>query len=318
MVRLLQIAPRFDELKCSYMQDEYLPYRHKPNLAISNYTSTGEFNIAIRHNSAGFRDREHSFAKPKDTYRILGLGDSFTYGEGNNFEETYLYLLENMLNGRIGKPVEIIKAGQCRYFPGLERRLLENYGIKYSPDLILIQFSPNDVIDTSSGIGVIIADKSGYLISADAKDINPIVKFLYIKSHFCRYLIRKYFDYIFSLKFPMKKEQIYQDNGFYEKDWKGIENEYEKIIEIADKINAGVVLIHLPYPPPWGRANFYPAKRLAKFAAQHKIGFVDILPAMIKNKDKAMLYYPKDGHCTPAGNKLIADEIYKYLINENL
>ena len=73
---------------------------------------------------------EHAYAKDESVFRILGLGDSFTYGVGADFEQTYLYLLEKMFNERAGKhpSVEIIKAGIPRYYSEPELILLNEYG----------------------------------------------------------------------------------------------------------------------------------------------------------------------------------------------
>lgn len=116
-VRLLKLAP------------------HQPK-ALGGYDSDSQFN------SFGFRDTEHDYAKPQGVFRILGLGDSFTEGAGANFEETYLFRLESMLNNRQGKhpKIEIIKAGIGGYSAEPERILLQYYGVKYEPDLILVGF----------------------------------------------------------------------------------------------------------------------------------------------------------------------------------
>ena len=54
-------------------------------------------------NSLGFRDRrEYSLEKPPNTFRILVLGDSVTFGHGTLDDTTYPYLLEQQL--RAGRP----------------------------------------------------------------------------------------------------------------------------------------------------------------------------------------------------------------------
>ena len=122
--------------------------------------ATDEFDYSYRHNSVGFRDVEHALSKPDGVFRILGLGDSFTYGAGAAFEETYLYRLEAMLDQRTGDhpTVEIIKAGISRFYPESERILFEQYGVHYSPDLVVIGFVPNDVIDACLGIDAVTVE----------------------------------------------------------------------------------------------------------------------------------------------------------------
>lgn len=320
MVRLMGIEPPLDKFKGTFARDQYLPYKHAPNKEVLNYSPTGEFNVTLKTNSVGLRDNEHSYEKPKNTFRILGLGDSFTYGSGVNFEETYLYLLEGMLNANreIIKKVEIIKAGQCAYFPRLERVLLERYGVKYAPDLILIQFFLNDIIESRCDNDAFVADESGYLTIRSTKRMNFIIKFLREHSHLYRLLSRACIGFLVDVRYPKKWEELCQDNGFHEINWQKVEEEYIKIINIADEIKAKVVLVYIPFPPPWGKKDFYPSERLSKFASKYDIGFIDVLPAMIKNEKEGQLYYLKDCHCTPRGYKIIAGEIYNYLIKNGL
>jgi hypothetical protein len=135
--------------------------------------ASGEFEYNFRHNSVGYRDVEHSPTADDGTFRILGLGDSFTYGAGAAYEETWLRRLERGLNAVDSTPVEVIKAGVPRYFPEPERLLLEAEGLAYSPQLVLVGFVANDVMDSYMGMDAIALSPRGNLLSADAASSAP-------------------------------------------------------------------------------------------------------------------------------------------------
>src|SRR5262245_25041767 len=76
-VLALEVVVRFVEPQSSpytgrglYQPDPELGHVLRPNLASGD----------VRTNSLGFRDREYALDKPAGTFRILGLGDSFTFG----------------------------------------------------------------------------------------------------------------------------------------------------------------------------------------------------------------------------------------------
>lgn len=180
-IRLLSLAPPIESSHGSYVSDPDLPNRRKPLSRITGRNSSDEFNYDYQHNSFGFRDSEHDPVKAKGTFRILGLGDSFTYGIGVTFEETYLYRLEAMLNRRAGSHprIEIIKAGIPRYFPETERILLEKYGAQFQPDLVVVSFLPNDVVDTYLGLDAIVVDNRGYMQTREAKVLGRFAPDVY-------------------------------------------------------------------------------------------------------------------------------------------
>lgn len=104
--------------------------------------------IDHRHNAAGWRDVEHPLEKPPGTRRILGLGDSYLWGQGVRREDTMLARLEHLLNEHsTGPRFETINAG----LPALNTRdqaaLLRERGLQYSPDFVIVHFVPNDVED---------------------------------------------------------------------------------------------------------------------------------------------------------------------------
>src|SRR2546430_1564409 len=75
-----------------YEADEILPFHLKKGAEA--VCGSEEFEMKVKINSLGMRDREYSVEKPKGTYRILVLGDSYTFGSGVQADETYAKLLE--------------------------------------------------------------------------------------------------------------------------------------------------------------------------------------------------------------------------------
>lgn len=101
---------------------------------------------AVVKNSHGFRDREYTMAKPQNTYRILVLGDSFTWGVGLDAEETLPKLLESRLSEETSSgEVEVINAAIPGYNTVEEFLLLKEEGVKYDPDMVLVVFNLNDI-----------------------------------------------------------------------------------------------------------------------------------------------------------------------------
>jgi lysophospholipase L1-like esterase len=99
----------------------------------------------ISINSRGFRDREFLQEKPASVFRILCLGDSWTFGANVDQEHTYPQQLEKMLAYEFpSSRVEVINLGVLGYssFQGLE--LLKTTAVGLDPDLVIIGFTMND------------------------------------------------------------------------------------------------------------------------------------------------------------------------------
>lgn len=104
-------------------------------------------------NGEGLRDpREIEVPKPPGTYRVLCLGDSFTFGLAVPFEETYPHRLEGLLRARGAEPgsapvrVEVWNAGVNGYCSCQELAYLHHHGFRLDPDLVTVGFVMNDVI----------------------------------------------------------------------------------------------------------------------------------------------------------------------------
>jgi lysophospholipase L1-like esterase len=99
-------------------------------------------------NADGFRDRAYTRAKPPGTFRAVVLGDSVSFGHGVELEATFPKRLEALLAASAPSPAfQILNMGVNGYNPYNEAAVLEDIGVRYEPDLVLVQFCVNDLND---------------------------------------------------------------------------------------------------------------------------------------------------------------------------
>ncbi|PYQ95406.1 MAG: hypothetical protein DMF95_19010 [Acidobacteria bacterium] len=136
---------------------------------------TGWFaGVPVHINSLGFRDdREYSLEKGPSTFRILVLGDSVTFGHGSVAEHTYPFLFEQKLKAwRPDVDWQVWNLAVPGYNTSQELAHLLQVGPVYKPDLVIIGFFDNDLIENYD------VEPSGRIQSAVA----------YLKSFLRRYL----------------------------------------------------------------------------------------------------------------------------------
>jgi hypothetical protein len=100
-----------------------------------------DHSVTYNHNKDGFNDRyDYSIEKGEDTFRIITLGDSFTYGQYVPTEKNWTETLEDDLNNQLGnskRKFEVINLGMPGYdIPYIVERY-ERHGQKYNPDLVI-------------------------------------------------------------------------------------------------------------------------------------------------------------------------------------
>ena len=119
-----------------------VPYQLRPDTEVVHFFPSnprGYFDeqggVTYRTNALGFRGKETTQAKPPGVFRILGLGDSFTFGTGVRVEDTFLSVTERLLNVRGARPIfEILNLGAMGYDTIHEVALLAHVGRKYDPE----------------------------------------------------------------------------------------------------------------------------------------------------------------------------------------
>ncbi|MBN1870399.1 MAG: SGNH/GDSL hydrolase family protein [Candidatus Omnitrophica bacterium] len=123
-----------------------------------------------------------------------------------------------------------------------------------------------------------------------------------------------------------EESPLFQDATFRNATWKNTRKYLLAIKSLAEEHNARLAFFYIPRmnqlgileygkdaPAEFRRpANRYLNDLLSKFAQQQNIGFLDMLPAFEPNKDKG-LYSKEDGHLTPEGHRLLAEELSEFV-----
>ena len=131
-----------------YRPDPIRGIAHRPGASGWFRKEGGSFVVI---NSAGFRDRERSPAKPPGTFRVAVLGDSFTEALQVPPEQTFCAVMERELErceALEGRRIEVLNFGVSDYGPASELLTLRSRVWDYRPDIVLLAFFPgNDVLD---------------------------------------------------------------------------------------------------------------------------------------------------------------------------
>ena len=317
--RVLGLAPALPNELSAFVPDAVLPWIREPNSVREGIARTGEFHFHYKHNSLGFRGRDHGIEKEPGVFRIVGIGDSFTYGVGASADATFLARIEATLSAR--GEVEAINMGMPRYWPEPEALVLEHYGLRYKPDLVIVSIMLGDVADTRLGAaGARVSD--GYLVTNSVRHLGAVGWWFYFNSHAARSVINTVIS-MPSRREPgsgwrAKGDPIKPGMEDDEAVWTRIHQAHDRMVRLAGAAGARIAFVHIPQKGPWDERSFEIPMRLRNFCATRECSVIDVLPAAISHPNPSDLYYPKDGHCTEAGYALVADVIVRELESQGL
>lgn len=111
------------------------------------------FGTAVRVNAAGFRDSDYPLDKG-ERYRIVVIGDSITFGLRLPAEESFPEQLEALLRNA-DPAVDVLNLGIAGYDILQEVAFLEDRGLAYAPDLVVVGYCMNDAGTFSPQLGFV-------------------------------------------------------------------------------------------------------------------------------------------------------------------
>ncbi|MDY7035255.1 MAG: GDSL-type esterase/lipase family protein [Thermodesulfobacteriota bacterium] len=271
----------------------------------------------IQINSHGLRDRERSWEKPSSINRILGLGDSFTFGYGVNLEDCYLKQLEGLLNYDKTE-WDVINAGVVGYDMWQYLAYFEHYGYLYHPDLVTIGVYFNDFYGNPSHEEA-PPQIQRYRSLSSLSLVNFVRNCFDILIHRYRYLqdaswLRSLEDrreYILNGKrnFVLRGEaapELYRE----------FEARLRTITILASEHGARVLVILIPDVVQLNYIELQGINHILKQICDRcNVDYLDITPFFESVKDIKDLYMlPQDAHTSPAGHRIIAREMEKRIV----
>lgn len=327
-------------------------------------------------NSHGFRDKERSYRKSENTFRILVLGDSQVEALQVALENSFPAILEKMLNEvSSGQRFEVLNLGQSGFSTADEYMRYLNFGVEYSPDLVLLAVTTaNDIQDNSKYLSwesprfYFVFDENDELVldsssfDAYAKSLTfPKQLFLMLKRH--SYLANLISERLYLLQSELRKEQFearaekasgdkenttlseFSELNIYlpnlSPPWqdafkitRGLFRRFRDSVEERGEKFALITLSNAEQIHPkeaerlnkeYGHAFDYeqPNRLIGAFAKEDKITLLQLMPAFRQYHLETGQYLHGFGagiigHWNEKGHRLAAEEIYKFLVGDQL
>lgn len=249
-----------------------LGHFHTPSFG--GWIKTPQFIVRIDTNPMGLRDPRQSYAKPPGTFRVLALGDSYVEAAQVQADQMVTTQLERLLGASTSRPVEVVNAGVFGYGTGQELLLLEQEGVKYAPDLVVLFFCHcNDVANNDYRLELIDGDLSTALkpyfdLEADGSlrlipppPPSPRTNLrMILRDHSMLYNLietgvvyklelqnpREAFNAVGGLVDPTQGKYEYEPGGEWERAWAITDRLIERVRDRAAEIGAPLVIVGIP------------------------------------------------------------------------
>jgi len=255
----------------------------KPNL-------DQNFKLArLQTNSQGLHDQEYSIQKAPGTYRVVVLGDSQTMASGVSRDENYHALIEARLDSQeLGyQRIEFVNLAVGASTPGDYRDVLEHKALAYSPDLVLIGFTPGN---------------------------DEIFNFSTRKKRYQEKAVRNGFFQSFLLRRVEDLWSYYLGGEGHDERGPFLDHHRERLRFLlgdiqrrSERVGAPVVLVYL------ARVERKNRPEIQLLAESLEIRFVDTSPAFRDIALDETRIYRTDRHPNPYAHRIIADTLQPHL-----
>lgn len=291
-------------------------------------TLPGVYDYTYSHNSYGLRgSKEYSLGKSSN-FRILLLGDSFTYGHGVNNNQTFAHKIEKRLS-TAKHPIEVINAGLGGKGTDYALKFFQTLGHRFNPDLTILCFFYNDFYDNEYSIyysvsktGTLSAKLVPKAIIARKKFLSnlPLYAWLIRRSHFINLLKQT------AIRIMVRRERankatshgvlIYYPNnkgGFLNDHNKGLTRIFIRYLkESTQNSESDFIIFYILRDKEiklYRKTHKFSKEELAikDIAKSQDIQFLSLTPILFNSgKTIDQLYYP-EGHWAPLAHSIAAE-----------
>ncbi len=247
----------------------------------------GRKSIHIHINAAGQRDgRDLATDKPAGVYRVVVLGDSFTFGGKVPLERTFSPSLERALAALDrSRRYEVVNLAVPGYNTEQEMLSLKEAGLGYHPDLVIVNFVLNDA---GRMVQLIPHDSHFPVALRRVLKRSDLVQFVYVCVKQIRLLARGG---------AFREVEKYTDLAAGDPDWEKARAALAEIRKMADAAHAKLLVVVWPMLVDLGPDYPHRAKIQFVVGECEKLGIpvLDLLPTF-EGWDASALWAERDDH----------------------
>lgn len=270
----------------------------------------GRNRVRIRINSAGLRDdREYAIPKPAGVRRLVVLGDSYTFAGKVHLEQTFPKRLEARLNeGVADVRYEVLSLAVPGYNSRQQRLFLEERGLAFQPDWVLVSFVLNDAVPAAQ------------LVPLDARVPLPLRRQLkrFATVQFLAASVKRLPAILAGRPFKGGSEAVELVEGA--RGWQTVQESLLGIQSLTQR--SGAALLLAIWPMMEGLDSSYPFAAqhalVSRFCEAHGIPVVDLLPAFAGAQPQALWVAHDDHHPNGAALQRAVDPILSALAERGL
>ena len=295
-----------------------------------------EFAHTIKNNSLGFHDRERVFENTQGRQRIVVLGDSYVEAHHVPTGRSFTAQLEQLLNAEDDR-YEVIPLGRGGTGQEEELRNLEEFGIPFGPDVILVLFVSNDLYDNDPELGRAYRTFSSRWSSAPREPRALLFPELAIDRWVTARLHEVLARYGYLIDPSLAKKTIRPDSLAYvlsldepplREAVSKTESLFDAIVTLAADEGSDLIFADLPRLETRERfVHNHPAFRsadvdmdrlsrwVAAYAESRGAQFVDLKRPFRQHlyNGGAPLVWEHDGHWNEVGHRVAAEAIFRFL-----
>lgn len=281
--------------------------------------------VPVAINEQGLRGPVRAIPKPAGVRRVLFLGDSVTFGfQLENDADTLPARAEAQLASLGATGVEAINAGVGGYSPWQEVRWFVEEGLQYEPDVVVVGFVLNDVSE-KLGLSRFGGNGQGFQLE-HSRAAHGIAW----RSNVVRYLLKRRaqstgaderFERSADLSVLSVGDLLTRPAApEVSSAWDRTLPELARLVAHCRQRGIPILLVGLPYTIQLERPELdAPQRRLAAFASEQGIEFLDLAPvmreALQRQGGELDALFLDALHLTPQGCEVAAEAIARRLID---
>ncbi len=295
----------------------------KKNLDKTVISKSSGFQYHVTTNKLGLRSlKEISLIKTDGSYRILCLGDSFTFGLGVNDDETYPHYLEKIFSDNRLEDISVINAGFADgWGPGTEYLYLKSKIERLDPDLVILGFCmESDLTDVWKNEWILAENGLPTDIIHPGNKIPTFIKhniglYQFLRIHFAPAIQR----------FLLGIESGQSEFPYYDEAWERVQHLILSMKTISNDHGARFVILTMPtkdvvLDEKYGKTSFglSLSGQIIDFGRDNDIPVIDLVePFSTYTTDKLdKMHINKEGHWNNAGTLETASVIYSILAGD--